>query len=351
MKIGVIPETLFERLIVLLGLAPTPIFETFHAVIVARAIVVGTKLGVFGALAAAPLSAGDLAARLSLNVSGLEKLLNVLVSTRYLRFRAGQYDLSRVSRKWLLLESPQSLHDNMLLRLLEWEAIEGTENFVRTGKALDVHDLLRGNQWETYQRGMRSLARFSANEVARRVRLPTGAKTMLDIGGGHGTYSVAFCRHHPHLRATILDLGPAVETAAPILAEEEIGERVVHRVGDAITEDVGKDQWDLIFVSHLIHHFDEPANRDLVARAAGGLRPNGVLAILDVLRPATPNAMGQSGALLDLYFALTSNSGTWPSATITSWFRDAGLAPRASIALRTAPGLSVLTATKPGSGA
>ena len=54
MKIGAIPENLFERLVTLANLAPTPVVDTFHAVIVARAIIVATKLGVFDALAPGP---------------------------------------------------------------------------------------------------------------------------------------------------------------------------------------------------------------------------------------------------------------------------------------------------------
>jgi SAM-dependent methyltransferase len=345
-KIGAIPENFLERLITLAGLAPTPMIDTFHAVIVARAIMVATKLGVFDATAPDPLSAADLAGRLGVDPRGLEKLLNLLVATGYLRFRDGRYALTSLARKWLLRDAPQSLHDSMLLRFLEWQAIEQTEEFIRSGKALDVHQRIADDQWDVYQRGMRSLARFSAGEVARRVKLPAGARTMLDIGGGHGTYSVAFCRRHPGLSATILDLPRAVETAAPILAEEKMGERVVHRAGNALTDDLGEGAWDLIFVSHLIHHFDAAANEALVARAARALRPGGVLAILDVLRPTSPDTSSQTGALLDLYFAITSNSGTWSYEEIAGWMSAAGLRPGKAIHLRTAPSISVVTAKK-----
>lgn len=347
MKIGAIPENFLERLITLAGLAPTPVIETFHAVIVARAIMVATKLGVFDAAAGGALSAADMAGRLGVNPHGLEKLLNLLVATGYLRFRDDRYALTSLARKWLLRDAPRSLHDSMLLRFLEWQAIEQTEEFVRTGQALDVHQRIADDQWDVYQRGMRSLARFSAGEVARRVRLPAGAKSMLDIGGGHGTYSVAFCRRHPGLSATILDLPRAVETAAPILDEEKMGARVVHRTGNALTDDFGEGAWHLIFVSHLIHHFDAAANKALVARAAQALRPGGVLAILDVLRPTSPDTSSQTGALLDLYFAITSNSGTWSYEEIAGWMSDAGLRPGKAIHLRTAPSISIVTAAKP----
>ena len=127
-----------------------------------------------------------------------------------------------------------------------------------------------------------------------------------------------------------------------------MGSRVVHRAGDALTDDFGDEEWDLIFIAQLVHHFDAATNAAIVRHAAEALKPKGRLAILDVLRPASPNARGQTGALLDLYFAITSNSGTWAADEITGWFRDAGLKPARPIHLRTAPGVSVMTAVRPG---
>jgi SAM-dependent methyltransferase len=347
MRVGAIPETLLERIATLAGLAPTPVVDTLHAVIVARAVVVATRLGVFDALADGPDAALAVADHLGVHAGAMEKLLNLLVGAGYLRFGKAGYALSPLARKWMVSDSPQSLRDSMLLRVLEWQAIDTTEDFVRTGKALDVHDIIRGDQWVTYQRGMRSLARLTAGEVVRRVKLPEGATAMLDIGGGHGAYSVAFCREHPELRATILDLPAAVAAAAPVLAEERMGSRVVHRIGDALTDDFGDAEWDLIFIAQLVHHFDAATNAAIVRHAASALKPKGRLAILDVLRPASPNARGQTGALLDLYFAVTSNAGTWAAEEITGWFREAGLKPGRPIHLRTAPGVSVMTAVRP----
>jgi ubiquinone/menaquinone biosynthesis C-methylase UbiE len=348
MRVGAIPETLAERIAAFAGLAPTPVVDTFHAVIVARAVVAATRLGVFDALAEGAAEAGSLANQLRVHAGGLEKLLNLLCACGYLRFGKSGYALSPLALKWMVADSPQSLRDSMLLRVLEWQAIDATEEFVRTGKALDVHDVIRGDQWVTYQRGMRALARLGAGEVVRRVKLPEDATTMLDIGGGHGAYSVAFCREHPELRATILDLPAAVAAAAPVLAEEKMGGRVVHRVGDALTDDFGDAEWDLILIAQLVHHFDAATNAAIVRHAADALKPKGRIAILDVLRPPSPNARGQTGALLDLYFAITSNAGTWAADEIAGWFRDAGLKPARPIHLRTTPGVSVMTATRAG---
>jgi ubiquinone/menaquinone biosynthesis C-methylase UbiE len=193
---------------------------------------------------------------------------------------------------------------------------------------------------------MRSLAQISADEVARRVPIPAGARTMMDLGGGHGHYALSFCRRHAHLQATVLDLPAAVRAAAPILAGQPGCDRVSYRCGDASRDDLGENAWDLVFMSHLIHHFDEAANAALLCRVTRALRPGGVLAVLDVLRPASPAGTGQTGALLDLYFAITSNAGTWSSKDITRWVVEAGLRPGRLVPLRSAPGIAVVTAAK-----
>jgi hypothetical protein len=80
---------------------------------------------------------------------------------------------------------------------------------------------------------------------------------------------------------------------------------------------------------------------------AGALRPGGVYAVLDEFRPDNPSEAGQVGALLEFYFALTSQSGTWAVGEIADWQRQAGLSPRRPIRFRTAPGMGIQAAFKP----
>src|SRR5262245_62389041 len=96
---------------------------------------------------------------------------------------------------------------------------------------------------------------------------------MLDIGGSHGYYSVILCHRYPRLRSTVLDLPQAIRHAAPLLAREGMGDRVVHRAGDALTDDLGSDAYDLVFVAALVHHFDEDTNGELMRRIGGTMRP------------------------------------------------------------------------------
>jgi predicted O-methyltransferase YrrM len=341
------PENPIERLVKRLNLAPQPLLETQMAFSLSRLIMVGTKLGVFEALADGPATSAEIAERCGTSEVGTEKLLFALTGAEYLRAENGGYALTPVARKWLLRDSPNSLVDKMLFQFHEWEYMERSEDYVRTGQPLELHSMTDEEEWDSYQRGMRSIANAFAPEAVRRMPVPKGATEMLDIGGSHGYYSVALCRKHDGLRSTILDLPQAIEQAAPLLAEEGMGDLVVHRAGDALTDDLGTETYDLVLIAQLVHHFSEEQNRELAARVARALRPGGVYAVLDEFRPRTPKDAGQIGAVLEFYFALTSQSGTWAVEEIADWQRGAGLKPRRPINFRTVPGLGIQAAEKP----
>src|SRR5918999_5441431 len=332
MRVGLMAENPVESAIVASGMVPTPMLEAY-APMYARAIVVATRLGMFDALGDGGRSAASVAERWGTHPLATEKLLNLLVTMRYLRHRDGAYTLARHTRRWLLADAPTSIRDVILMKELEWSWIDRLETFVRDGRPLDVHGTMSTDDWDSYQRGMRAQANVLATFLARRVPVPTGARDMLDIGGSHGYFSVVLCRKHPTLRATVLDLPSAVEHAAPLLEREGMGERVVHRAGDALVDDLGEAAYDLILIFSLVHHFDAATNRQLVSRAARALRPGGYLVIGDALGPSAPGKGGQQGAFFDLYFALTSQSGLWSFDDMREWQAAAGLAPRKSISL------------------
>lgn len=346
-RIGAIAENPMEALVARLNIAPRPLLETQMAYTLARVVMAGVKLGIFDCLAGGEASAEEVARRCETDPAATEKLMFALAGARYLKATDGGYALTAVSEKWLLSDGDHSLNDKLLLQLHEWEWMAHSEEYVRTGHPVELHEVLADDQWDIYQRGMRSMARALSDEAIRRMPVPDGARDMLDVGGSHGYYSVALCRRHDGLRATVMDLAPAVEHAAPLLAEEGMGDRVVHRVGNALEEDLGTDAYDLVFTAQLVHHFSEEDNRALAERVARALRPGGVYAILDAFRPTTPKDTGQVGALLDFYFALTSQSGTWSPDEMAGWQRAAGLEPRKPIRFRTAPGAGIQAAAKP----
>ena len=347
MKLGAIPENPLDLAALATGLAPTPLLDTLVALLLARSVMVGVRLGVFEALADGPHTAAEVAERCGTHPQATERLLSALAGAGYLRRVKHGFGLAPVARRWLLKGSVHSLYDAILLQFVDARLIEQTERFVRTGEAAHLHEALGADEWDVYQRGMRSGANIAAAELARRLPVPRGARDLLDIGGGHGQYSVALCRRHPDLRAVVLDLPQAVAAAAPILAREGMGDRVTHRPADAREVDLGERAYDVILIFNLIHHFEADVNRDLFGRCARALRPGGMLAIGDMLRPDGPGASGQLDALVDLYFAVTSAAGSYTYGEVAGWQARAGLRPRKPMRLLAGPGAGVQIASKP----
>lgn len=326
MRLGLIPESLFDRVASVLGLTPPPAMTEAYGPLYARAIVAATEMGMFDAVASASRSAAAVAAACGTDPRATERLLNLLVTMRYLRYRGGEYQVTKGTKRWMLREGAESIRDFVLMKRLEWRWIDGLEEYLRSGKPLDVHGTMTSEDWAAYQRGMRAQASFGAPRVARLLSVPNGAREMLDIGGSHGYWSVVLCRRHPGLRATVLDLPDAVEFAKPILEREGMGDRVVLRAGNALTDDLGDSVYDLVLMFSLVHHFDDATNRALVARAAAAMRPGGRMVILEALRPKPGG--GQLGTFFDLFFGLTSESGTWTLEEMAAWQVAAGLVPR-----------------------
>jgi SAM-dependent methyltransferase len=345
-RLDVVGDNLIERLLARTNVGPWPIVHTQIAYTLARVVMAGTRLGIFEALGHEPRTAAQVAQACSTDPVATEKLLFALASCGYARQRDGGYVLTRRSSRWLRRDSPHSVADMVDLQYDGWEMLGASEDYVRTGAGLDLHETLTPERWGVYQRGMRAIAAALGPELAFRLPVPRRARLMLDIGGSHGYYSVVVCRRRPELRSVVLDLPQAVEHAAPLLAAAGMGDRVVHRAGDALVEDLGTESYDLVLISQLVHHFSAEQNRDLARRVARALRPGGIFAILEEFRPQSAKRARQLGGLLEFYFALTSHAGTWSVGEMAAWQREAGLTPRRPIRFLTAPGLGIQAATK-----
>ena len=103
-----------------------------------------------------------------------------------------------------------------------------------------------------------------------------------------------------------------------------------------------------MFMSQFVHHFTDEQNRALMKKIACALRPRGVCVMSDFIRPSKPGDGGQTAAVLDLYFAMVSESGTWPIETMQDWLQSTGLEPVKPIWLRTMPGAALLAGRKAG---
>jgi len=353
MKIGAIPEGMFETVAMVTGLAPVPVLDTLVAAGLARTLMVASKVGVFGALADGPRTAAAVAHACSTDPRATAMLLDALVGAGYVKRHASRdadprFELAAVARHWLVPDAKRSLHDHMLLMEIVWHWLEHYEEFVRTGRSIDVHRELDQAGWALYQRGMRALAALSLDEFALRTPVPRHATTLLDVGGAHGAYAARLCRRHPRLAGTVLDLPEATRQCAALIRAEGLGDRLQQCEGDARTFDLGEARWDVVLVSNLVHHFDDETNRRLMDRIATALRPGGVVVVQEPMNAAAVSQSGgQIGALASLYFAMLSASTTWTAEQIAGWQRAAGLRPRRTMRYASVPSLAQQSASKP----
>ena len=211
-----------------------------------------------------------------------------------------------------------------------WDWWSGLDEAARDGKSVAHHEALPDDPyWRRYIYGQLDLARLSAGEVARKVRLPAGARSLLDIGGGHGWYSVQLCRRHPRLTATVLDLPGSAAIGREIVAGAGMAARVTYRDGDAITADLGGG-YDAVLCFNLLHHLEPGQIVSLFGKIREALNPGGMLAILDVF--AEPGHRASAHAdLLALFVYLSSGATVHTPGALDTWLRGAGFTrPRGS---------------------
>jgi len=348
MKIGAIAESALEWMALKLDLAPRALVDTHAAMLLARTVMAGAELKVFDAFSAGPRTAEETATACGLAPGPTALLLDALTECGYLRFTGGRFAVTRRARLWLLSDSPSSVRDKLLLQMIEWRWLEALEMFVRSGRPLNFHQAMAAEERDLYHRGMRALAGVAGREVARRTPVPRGARRMLDLGGSHGHFAAEICRRHSGLVAEVIDLPEAIEAAAQLLAAEGLGERLVHRPGDATAIELGDERYDLVLMSNLAHHLTEEQNRKVAARVARALKPGGTFVIQEPARAQRNGRSSQVPALLGLYFAMQSRPEvrTWTVSEMAAWQREAGLRVRRARSLRTAPGWVLQAATK-----
>ncbi|MFI5362826.1 MAG: class I SAM-dependent methyltransferase [Elusimicrobiota bacterium] len=351
MHIGVVADSWIESLALKSNRVADPLLKTQFAYTMARAVMAAVELGVFETLVEAGRSADDVARVCACQPGPMRSLLNALVACEYLVLDAGadRYSLTAGARKWLLRSSPDSCCDKLLMQNMEWDFLTGLARHVKDGTIVDLHESKNPEVWRSYQRGMADLGKLALSEILLRAPIPKNARSMLDIGGSGGTYSAAFVKRRPGLSSLILDLPGAVEHAKELVKAHGLPkDRLSIRAGNALDDDLGADRYDFVLMGNVAHHLTETQNRALAAKVARALKDDGVFCILEPARTEKPSKQNQFGALLDLYFGLTSRSGTWTAAEMPSWLAGAGLKPGKPIRLLTAPGAVLAHGRKSG---
>lgn len=284
-----VTPSLIERLLFRAGVAPRPLVDIAAAASF-RALQAAMRLGLFELLARGPRTAGSLADEVDADPATLEALLELLVAARHLDRRGAMYRNAAPTTRWLVSGRKGSIA--AFVRVWtevvfdEWDALETS---LRTGRpAPHMHEWLTARKaWPLFNAAMTEFAASAADEVASAIDLPRDARSLIDIGGGHGLYALAFCRRHRELQATVFDLPIALDAARGNVAGAGLADRVTLRSGDVTRDDLGSS-YDVALLFQLVHYFDDESLEILLRRVVAALRPGGTALILDQMTPAPP---------------------------------------------------------------
>ena len=120
-----------------------------------------------------------------------------------------------------------------------------------------------------------------ARLMAKRVDL-SNRRRLLDVGGGSGAYSLAFCAANSQLAATILDFPQTVDTARRYAQKAGLAGRIAHLAGNAITTDWPTGH-DVVLMSYLWSAVGDDDIRVLAQRAMDALPPGGLVLVHDFM--------------------------------------------------------------------
>jgi len=323
MRLGLIPESLLDHLAFLSGKLPTPLLEATWGMALSKVIYLGTRLGVFDAIAQGLTTVEAIARQTGSNPAAMASLLNALSGFGYLDRRAGEYRLTKPAKKWLAEGSPDSLRDSILLIEFISGMLDATETSLRTGQHENFHDPGRTPEfWRLYLKSLASFARLAAPRIVRSVKLRKPPAKLLDIGGGHGLYSAAFCRRHPGLTATVIDLPPAAAVGREIVKKEGLADRIKFQAGDLRDSDWGID-YDLILLFNIIHNLGRSEVPMILKRCWSAVSAGGAIAILDSEHGGGGRISATAG-FNELMFYVLNGTRVYPEPELRTWLRDAG---------------------------
>jgi len=344
MRLGAIPDSFVERLGLLLGKVPTPIGEAMYSMPVARSLQVAQRTGILGALAEGPRDPAELAEHLGLQAKGTVRVLDVIATLGHVRQNPdGRYEMTKSGHTWLDPRSDTYLGDFLADTYEYWDWYAGLEDLVRDGTHVELHEKAPDDPyWQSYIRGQYQLARLSSAEVAKAIPLARGAHSVLDVAGAHGEYSMALCRRHEGMRATIVDLPGSARVGEEIVAEAGMRDHVRYLVGDMFETDYD-GHYDAALCFNIIHHLSPEQIRALFQRIRAVLRAGAPLCVLD-LYDRESGKRANLASILGLFFHLTSGADTYTTDEVGRWMHESGYGSAEIKSFQRLPDLRLLIA-------
>ena len=150
-----------------------------------------------------------------------------------------------------------------------------------------------------------------------------GRRTLLDVAGGSGAFSITLCRHYPELAATIIDFPNVIEIARRFIADAGLSERIELASGNALDTDWPGNQ-DVVLASYLLSAVKQDDIPTLLASAYRSLRPGGLLIVHDFMLDDDEQGPALAAQWFLFGLALQPDAGSFSAATLSVLLAELG---------------------------
>ncbi|MEY2499459.1 MAG: hypothetical protein QOD12_3015 [Verrucomicrobiota bacterium] len=270
--------------------SPSPLlfFDTLAAYQNTAALKAALDLKLFTALGHTHLTAAELATRCGAAERAVRMLGDFLTILGFLEKNNERYSLTSDSAVFLDENSPEyaGRAATFLLSPTIRAAFDDLAAAVRKGgTALSDEGTMAADHpvWIDFARGMAPMMTPVARAVAELLPLDvTDAPRILDIAAGHGVYGIALPKKIPRAQLVALDWAPVLEMTRENAKAANLGNRFSTISGSAFEVELGEN-YDVVLVPNFLHHFDPPACVSLLKKIHRALRPDGKIAIVEIV--------------------------------------------------------------------
>jgi ubiquinone/menaquinone biosynthesis C-methylase UbiE len=149
------------------------------------------------------------------------------------------------------------------------------------------------------------------------------SRTLLDVAGGSGAFSITLCRRYPELAATIIDFPNVIEIARRFIADAGLSERIELVGGNALDTDWPRNQ-DVVLMSYLLSAVKDDDIATLLASAYRSLRPGGLLIVHDFMLDDDEQGPSLAAQWFLLNLAFQPDAGSFSAATLSGLLAEHG---------------------------
>jgi ubiquinone/menaquinone biosynthesis C-methylase UbiE len=246
-----------------------------------RVITTAAYLRLFTALSEKTMTAPALASSTGLNPRALEILLDALVGIGLMLKQDGLYSNTPEAEQFLVEERPGTIAYRLRQQHIQWKYWDRLADVIRTGEPARERRLFASDP-EGSELLLRSFHEMSRERVGPMLEKIGPARRLLDLGGGSGSYSVAFCETYPEATAVVFDQPISIRVAREIHEGDPVLERIEFVTGDFRKDPLG-GPYDLVLVSNIIHGEGPGTVQEILKRVFECLEPGGRVVIRDFL--------------------------------------------------------------------